>query len=225
MIDTPSTAVGASERYPGYNVLSKRDSPSWNAQTRTVVDQRLSLDPGKHRFLTDGEWATLRALCACIVPQHDDPLRKVPVAAMLDQKLAADARDGYRDHRLPPLREAWRRGLRALDAEALARHRVHFGEIAPELRSELLQLVQRGEAHDPAWGEMPPAIFFSKRVVHDIVAAYYAHPTAWSEIGFGGPASPRGYVRMSFDRRDPWEAAEARAGDEEKARRKNAHVR
>ena len=37
-------------------------------------------------------------------------------------------------------------------------------------------------------------------------------PTAWSEIGWGGPASPRGYVRMDFDERDPWEAAEAKDG-------------
>jgi choline dehydrogenase-like flavoprotein len=24
------------------------------------------------------------------------------------------------------------------------------------------------------------------------VRAYYAHPNAWSDVGFGGPASPRG---------------------------------
>ena len=54
--------------------------------------------------------------------------------------------------------------------------------------------------------------------------AYYAHPTAWNEIGFGGPASPRGYVRMGFDRRDPWEAAEAKPGDEAAARRENRRV-
>ena len=52
-------------------------------------------------------------------------------------------------------------------------------------------------------------------MAHDIVRAYYAHPTAWSEIGWGGPASPRGYVRMDFDERDPWEAAEAKHGDVE----------
>ena len=39
-------------------------------------------------------------------------------------------------------------------------------------------------------------------------------PTAWNEIGFGGPASPRGYVRMGLDRRDPWEAVEATPGEE-----------
>ena len=44
------------------------------------------------------------------------------------------------------------------------------------------------------------------------------------EIGFGGPASPRGYVRMNFDRRDPWEAVETKPGQDEKARRENARV-
>ncbi len=65
----------------------------------------------------------------------------------------------------------------------------------------------------------------SSACAHDIVHAYYAHPTAWSEIGWGGPASPRGYVRMDFDERDPWEAAEAATdGDAKTARRKNRRV-
>jgi hypothetical protein len=61
-------------------------------------------------------------------------------------------------------------------------------------------------------------------MAHDIVVAYYAHPTAWNEIGFGGPASPRGYVRMGFDKRDPWEAAEEKSGREDDTRRRNRHV-
>ncbi len=71
---------------------------------------------------------------------------------------------------------------------------------------------------------MPGQLFFKERMVHDIVAAYYAHPTSWNEIGFGGPASPRGYVRMGFNKRDPWEAAEAHDGNAAEARRKNRHV-
>ena len=43
-------------------------------------------------------------------------------------------------------------------------------------------------------------------------------------MGFGGPASPRGYVRMELDRRDPWEAAEAKPGGESRALRENKHV-
>ena len=69
--------------------------------------------------------------------------------------------------------------------------------------------MQKGELDGPFWRGMPSDLFFSKRVLHDIVGAYYAHPTAWSEIGWAGPASPRGFVRLDKNMRDPWEAAEA----------------
>jgi hypothetical protein len=78
-----------------------------------------------------------------------------------------------------------------------------------------------------AWDGMSPAHFFKQRLLHDIVMAYWSHPIAWNEIGWGGPASPRGYVRMGYDERDPWEAAEAPRNantDVGAAFRKNRHV-
>ena len=76
--------------------------------------------------------------------------------------------------------------------------------------------MQHGELTGAAWGGMPCKLFFEHRVIPDITHAYYAHPVAWNEIGFGGPASPRGYVRMGLDRRDPWEAVEAAPGENSK---------
>ena len=89
---------------------------------------------------------------------------------------------------------------------------VPFAELSDENADALLSLMQNGDLHGPAWGDVPPKLFFAKRVLVDIPAVYYAHPTAWNELGFGGPASPRGYVRMAANRRDPWEAAEAKPG-------------
>jgi hypothetical protein len=77
----------------------------------------------------------------------------------------------------------------------------------------------------PEWAGMPSQIFFKHRLLRDVVLAYYSHPTAWSEVGWGGPASPRGYVRLDFNDRDPWEAAEAMPGREVEARRINRNVR
>jgi hypothetical protein len=208
-----------SERFPGYDVLAKRHTPSWNEKTRQVIDERLAL-PREPRFLSAEEFRTLEAICGRIVPQPSNRA-PVPVAAMIDDKLYHDRRDGYRDHRLPPLREAWRRGLKGIDAEARRRSAVAFAELNAAEQDALLRSVQHGQmSHD--WSGMNPAMFFAKRLLADIVAAYYAHPTAWSEIGFGGPASPRGYVRMDFDRRDPWEAAEAKPGLASEARKANA---
>src|SRR6185437_2813974 len=117
------------------------------------------------------EWATVRAVVARILAQESGNARDVPVAAMLDAKLAQDARDGYRDSRLPPPREAWRRALLAFDAESVVRHGCRFHELTPSAQSELLKLCQQGELRDPAWGDMPSSEFFNKRLLHDVVEA------------------------------------------------------
>jgi hypothetical protein len=210
-----------SARFPGYDVLAKRQSSSWNEKTRQVIDARLAL-PREPRFLSPEEFRTLDAVCGRIVPQPAER-PPVPLAAMVDAKLHENSGDGYRDHRLPPLREAWRQGLTGIEAEARRRHNVGFAQLDAAEQDALLRAVQDGKIGGD-WGGMPPAVFFAKRLLFDIVTQYYGHPTAWSEIGFGGPASPRGYVRMDFDRRDPWEAAEATPGNEAEARRENARV-
>jgi hypothetical protein len=212
------------DRYPGYDVLKKRNSPSWNEQTRTVIDKRLAVDGNERRFFTGKEWLTLRALCDRIVPQTVVRARPVPLAAMIDAKLFTAGGDGYRYAELPPMREAWRGGLAALDAEAQKLYRRCFHDLGAIEQDAILTDVQNGAVRAREWHGLSPKSFFTKRVLHDIVSAYYSHPTAWNEIGFGGPASPRGYVRMNFDRRDPWEAAEARPGREVQARRENARV-
>jgi len=200
------------ERFPGYDVLAKRDTPSWNDATRRVMNARLAIVDAP-KYLNQREWLTLRAICDGVVPQRAPRSTQVPIAAMIDRKLAKDHRDGYRDARLPPLREAWRRGLAALDATAQVRAGTAFHLLAAAARDALLKDMHDGKLDGPEWGGMPCEVFFRERVTHDILAAYYSHPTAWNEIGFGGPAAPRGYVRMYFNRRDPWEAAEAYSDD------------
>lgn len=211
-----------SPRYPGYDVLDKRGTPSWDEVTRAVIDARLAVPPGP-RFFTGEEWPTLEAICARIMPQP--PGRPaVPLAAYVDQKLFEDRRDGYRSAELPPQREAWRRGVAALDAEAHSAHGRAFAALDASDQDALLQAMQDGRLESPEWRGMPCARFFTERVLADVTRAYYAHPTAWSEIGFGGPASPRGYVRLELGQRDPWEADEAQPGREPATRRKNADV-
>src|SRR4051794_25632071 len=97
------------ERYPGYDVMNKRFSPSWNEQTRRVIERRLAT-PDAPAFFTPGEFETVRAIAAQIVPQHHDQL--IPVAALVDRKLYEGTSDGYRLSGMPRDREAWRLGLK-----------------------------------------------------------------------------------------------------------------
>ncbi len=211
-----------SPRYPGYDVEAKRHTPSWNQATREAIDRRLAVPRGP-RFFTPEAWTTLEAICDRIMPQPADR-PKVPLPAYVDQKLADDVQDGYRYAELPPQGEAWRRGLKALEDAARTAFGGPFHTLLPERQDELLRRAQAGALTGDAWGGMPCEAFFKHRLIPDITHAYYATPTAWNEIGFGGPASPRGYVRMALNRRDPWEAVEAKPGDEAKAARDNRHV-
>ena len=221
MHDAQNTNSGG--RYPGYDVLVKWSGPSWNDKTREVIARRLSIAP-EPRFFTPDEYATVLAIAERIIPQPVDR-PPVPIAALVDRKLHDEAMDGYRAPGMPRDGEAWRLGLRALDAEASAAHGKPFAALPEALQDRLLRCAQSGELKAPEWGALRPDVFFKKRMGRDIVLAYYAHPTAWSEIGWGGPASPRGYVRLDFDERDPWEAAEAKDGNEAIARRSNRRVR
>jgi hypothetical protein len=212
-----------SERYPGYDVLAKWSGPSWNDKTREVITRRLSIAP-EPRFFTADEYETVAAIADRIVPQPADR-PPVPIAALVDRKLDEQIMDGFRRPGVPRDGEAWRLGLKALNAEAAAAYGKRFSELAEALQDKLLRAAEAGELTSAEWNSLRSEVFFRHRLGRDIVLAYYAHPTAWSEIGWGGPASPRGYVRLDLDERDPWEAAEAKQGDEESARRSNRHVR
>ena len=63
------------DRFPGYDVLSKRNTPSWNEKTRQVIDARLAV-PREPRFFTEQEYATLIALADRITPQ---PRNRAPI--------------------------------------------------------------------------------------------------------------------------------------------------
>jgi hypothetical protein len=194
--------------YPDYDVLAKWNTPSWNEQTRAVVAKRLNEVPSR-QFFDELQFATLEAICERVVPQPERSANnKVPIAPWNDARLQKNATSGTRYPPLPPQRECWKRGMDAIEAEA--KHRFHrsFHKLDPAEQDILLRAIDQGDVQAPAWGKLPPQMFMRKALLRDIVEVYYAHLAAWSEIGFGGPASPRGYLRLGINRRDPWEGEE-----------------
>ena len=209
-------------RYPGYDVLAKRDTPSWDETTRGVIARRLATHDTP-RFLTHAEWTTADALCRRIVPQTGER-DAVSLVALLDAKLLANHDGGFRKADMPYMREAWRRALLAIDQEARERHGKSFADLPDADQDAFLRAMQDGEISGDRWTGIDAKTFFKRRILVDVPPLYYGHPKAWNEMGFGGPASPRGYVRLDGDRPDPWEAKEALPGEEAKVERENRHV-
>lgn len=195
--------------YPEYDVLQKRDSPSWDDATREVVRRRLQ-DVPPRRFFTQEEWQRLSAICERILPQPERGDERIAIVPWIDRQLDRDDGVGYRYADMPPHREAWRLGLRAIEDESQLCFEKSFEHLPADEQNGLLRAIQAGAVHSELWAGMPAQRFFHEILLRSVVSIYYAHPAAWSEIGYGGPASPRGYVRLGFDQRDPWEAAEHR---------------
>lgn len=210
-------------RYPGYDVTAKRDTLSWNDKTREVIDARLAVE-ARPLFLSDTEWRALVALCERVMPQPEGRLG-VPLAAYIDRQLLAGKTKGYRLADMPQPAEAWKRALAALDEVAGREQSRPFSQLTQSDQDAMLRRLSDGSFEAAALQGMPPASFWTSHVIHDVVGAYYAHPESWNEIGWAGPASPRGYVRLDLDRRDSWEPEEATPGSEDNARRENARVR
>lgn len=210
-------------RYPGYDAMSKRNGPSWNDKTREVIDARLKTSD-RPSFLSDVEWQALKALCSRVMPQPGGR-PPAPLAAYVDRALGQGKTKGYRFADMPQPGEAWKRALAALDEVGKREYGRVFAMLTGQDQDSLLGRMADGSFEAEAMRGMPSKTFWTSHVIHDVVGAYYAHPAAWSEIGWPGPASPRGYVRLRLDRRDSWEPIEAPAGGDKKVARENARVR
>jgi hypothetical protein len=184
-------------RYPDYDVLSQ--AKHWDAVTREVVLDRVERTPPV-RFFTPAETTTLRAFCDTATAQDEEP--RVPVLEMVDAKLYEGRLDGFRHADMPEDPETWRRVARHLDEEARARGIAQgFGAAPDATRREIVEAFSKGKLD---WDDLPCARAFSV-VMRGTLSAFYSHPWSWSEIGFGGPAYPRGYARLGAGQRETWE--------------------
>jgi len=196
-------------RYPDYDVLASADT--WDRATREVVTKRLQMR-GPLRFFTAQEEPTLRAFCDVATAQDSEP--RVPVAEMVDDKLGAGRLDGYRYAGMPSDPETWRLVLLGLDEAARSRYGSDgFAACDSQAREAIIGALADGSLSGGAWDELNVSRAFSV-CMRAILEAFYSHPWAWNEIGYGGPAYPRGYMRLGpIGVREPRERPGATAED------------
>ncbi|WP_338749692.1 gluconate 2-dehydrogenase subunit 3 family protein [Janibacter alittae] len=195
-------------RYPDFDVLDTLDT--WDETTKKVVLARLD-PPGPLRFFTDDEEPTLRALCDACTAQDREP--RVPVAETVDAKLADGRLDGFQYADMPDDRDTWRLVLAGLDEAARQRGAASFAGTDDETRHAIIDDLSRGALTGGSWDRLNVSRAWSV-CMRAILSAFYSHPWAWNEIGFGGPAYPRGFMRRgTLGSREPFETPGAGAED------------
>jgi hypothetical protein len=195
-------------RYPDYDVLEQQGH--WDDVTRRVVLERVHTVP-EIRFFTPAELETLTAFADLALAQDAEP--RIPVMAFVDEKLHEHRLDGYQYFDLPDDRDTWRAVARGLDQEAARRGADRFALLGADDQVEVVSRLAQGRLYGGAWGTLNVSRAWSV-VMRDLLEQFYSHPWAWNEIGFGGPAYPRGYARFGSPHlegaeREAWEGREA----------------
>jgi hypothetical protein len=189
-------------RFPGFDVLAQ--SGHWDPVTSGVVLSRIGMAP-EIRFFSPAEQAVAAALCDRLLDQHGEA--KIPVVNMIDARLAEEQTDGWHYQDMPEDGRAWRGTLAALDSDAQDRYGTGFAACTHEQQKTLIQAVQ--DLGADTWHGLPAQQVWSLWTRY-ACTAFYSHPSAWNEIGFPGPAYPRGYKNTGVDAREPFEVRDAK---------------
>jgi hypothetical protein len=196
--------------YPGFSTLSQQSF--WDAATREVVRKRVHEIP-PIRFFNSEEARLMQIVCEHLLPQEDrDTEHRIPILPFIDERLHEGRTPGYRFEVMPPDGDAYRLGVQAIEAMARHNHQRNFAQLSWREQDELLKSIHDANPLSGAeeiWKRMPVDRYWGL-VVQDCVEMYYAHPWAWDEIGFGGPAYPRAYMRLERGEPEPWEVEEQR---------------
>jgi hypothetical protein len=189
-------------KYPGFDVLDEKDA--WDSHTQEVVSNRLRTD-AKYQFFTIYEAQMIRTIAQNIVYDDREEILQY-IADNFDGQIASKIGEGQREPGVPPEDILVREGLKAIDVLSEQLYVMRFVQLNPEEQTALLEKIEKGMAEPvPQWAIVPQKPFF-KKLLNGIVKPYYSHPAVWSEIGYAGPAYPRGYVRSEYGLTDPWEA-------------------
>jgi hypothetical protein len=195
----------ATGRFPGFDPLSQ--APHWDQVTADLITARTSPRPAP-RFFTPAERASAAALLDQLAGQASEPLG-VPIADMVDARLADGETDGWRYDDMPEDGQAWRDTLGYLDADARARCGAGFADLAERDQQAVIGAVQDSKE----WHGLPAARVWSLWTRY-ACTALYSHPSAWSEMGFPGPAYPRGYKNAGVGKLEPFEVLDRRAAED-----------
>lgn len=194
--------------YPGWNVMSQQEH--WDEATRSLILRRVH-DVPPIRFFSLSEVQVLNALAERVLPQNDrSPEERIPIVPWIDNRCYNHIIDGWRFEDMPPEEEAWRMGIRGIDEAAQMRFSRPFVDLGDDDQDTVLRLIGEGNPPGKVWQWLPARRFWVFIVLRQICSVYYAHPTSWDEIGFGGPAYPRGYFALNHGYPEPWEVREVR---------------
>lgn len=188
--------------YPDYDVMKEKDA--WDDHTQSIVSVRIIREK-PYSFLTPTEAEILRSICTLLVDDARGDVIQY-VLGHFDQAMMESYGESERKAGVPRAQTLLREGLKSLNQASITRYTKSFIGLDINEQENMLQELSESNAQPASlWKHLNQRALF-KKLLTLTLEAYYSHPVVWSEIGYGGPAYPRGYVRAQLGQLDPWEA-------------------
>lgn len=143
--------------------------------TQPAAGKAAKAGPFRPAFFTAQEFATVRAVTERMIPSDDTPgAREANVAEWVDRSVKDD----------PRLHEVYREGLRRLERQAMARHKLPFIKLGAGQQDTLLQDLADMNATPPSAGNAEARFFRSIRGL--TIDIFYTSRIGLKELGYNG---------------------------------------
>lgn len=185
-----------------FDVLSQ--TKEWDKETQDVVTSRTSNDVPP-LTLRQHELDTLTSICSILLGDDRSDILAF-VISHIDTKMRIGIGESERNINMPPFQLLVHKGIQAWNTFCSSKHGHEFAAMDSQIQLDFItSLIVSPVPFQVANYEIQSKDFLD-RIHTEAVSAYFSHPTIWSEIGYAGPAYPRGYVRIERGLTDPWEA-------------------
>lgn len=188
--------------YPTFNVMEEQDA--WDDHTQAVIQSRLEV---RHvvKFLSKEETAVVETIVSHLTGDNRKEIIDY-IVSHIDSMLQQNTGESQRKYGVVPAKELVRKGLPALEHSVLNMYGKRYTDLDTSMQQTVLVQLSQGSLEQASfWVNIPQKPLFQK-LLDWTVEAYCSHPLIWSEIGYAGPAYPRGYMRTQLGQLEPWEA-------------------
>lgn len=186
--------------YPTYDVLNAKNE--WDEATQRVIFNRLHIN--ESGTLTPEMNRTVQALTGVLFPSHIGE-QTLSIVMVLDQRIKQGHLKTY--PKLASLSKEFiiKNGLTYVEEEAFFDYKKPFVLLEKQDRVNLVERLKLNKGNQQIW-ELTTSELFYQTISSELVKIIYSDPSIWSQIGYGGPAYPRGYYAFGPGQFDQWEA-------------------
>lgn len=164
--------------------------------TKQVLKARIE-KTGDPCFFDSHSFNLLSLICDLLIDQDSDN-RLVDVALFIDERLQENDSDGWRYDCMPPDRDMYNLGLKAVDDTSKRTFQKEFILLQKKQQMEILTSIQNGRVDDEIWKSLNPILFFEE-LLAETTAVFFSHPFVQTSINYVGMADEKGWTKLKLN--------------------------